>query len=143
MPVRGCRGMNGIRAVLHSGGMSRLKAQVRDARSLSVSLMTDMYSLYEEYYEATSEKRFFQDLADRDHAIILTDSKDVLRGFSTLAVHSFLYEHAPLRAIFSGDTILIRVLTKQRDIEPHCEQRRLRSCAASAQAAAGGVAARP
>lgn len=86
--------------------MSRLKAQVRDARSLSVSLMTDMYSLYEEYYEATSEKRFFQDLADRDHAIILTDRKDVLRGFSTLAVHSFRYEHAPHRAIFSGDTII-------------------------------------
>lgn len=86
--------------------MGQLFAQTRPVASLADGIKADMYALYRQYYDATCEQRFFQDLADKDAVFLLHDQAGGLQGFSTLAVLDLRYRGQPLRALFSGDTIV-------------------------------------
>jgi len=86
--------------------MTELVAEVRQAGSLDRRTVDDMFRLYERYYEASSETRFRGDLRGKDHVILLSDRQGQLRGFSTLAVDTAVFDERPVRSIFSGDTII-------------------------------------
>jgi hypothetical protein len=65
-----------------------------------------MYALYARYYDASSLHLFERDLKAKDFAIIIRNEGDALVGFSTLAVLDVAIDARPLRAIYSGDTII-------------------------------------
>lgn len=86
--------------------VARLTASVLPARQVSGETEGRMYALFERYYSATSPAAFHADLAAKRLVILLHDERDVLRGFSTLAVDEFEYAGRRRRAVFSGDTII-------------------------------------
>ncbi len=65
-----------------------------------------MYALYERYYEGSSWRLFADDLASKNRVLVLRDETKAVQGFSTLAVYERHFEGAPVRVIFSGDTIV-------------------------------------
>ncbi|MEA3412184.1 MAG: hypothetical protein U9R74_11690 [Pseudomonadota bacterium] len=86
--------------------MSSLQAEVCRRDELCDRTRQGMYSLYRGYYEGTDAQLFASDLNDKDQVLLLWDAERVLRGFSTLKVLEADFGNEPLRAIYSGDTII-------------------------------------
>ncbi|MEB3830535.1 hypothetical protein [Phormidium sp. CCY1219] len=88
--------------------MSKLTAKVIAQPHLFPHLCPVMYELYRTYYDGTSENFFWNDLSQKDYAILLWNPEGQLGGFSTLSILSRQWEGDRIRAIFSGDTIIHR-----------------------------------
>jgi hypothetical protein len=85
----------------------RLVNEITDVFSLSERDKEAMYSLMVAHYENVSRPQFDLDLLEKDAVILLRDSKDRhLCGFSTQKVIHFSVDNRPMRALFSGDTII-------------------------------------
>jgi hypothetical protein len=85
-----------------------LTSEIIPAERAGAELLDAMYALYSEHYAAVTFERFADDLADKGHVLIVRDAEGRMRGFSTLAVTETDCRGVPLRAIFSGDTIMHR-----------------------------------
>ena len=66
----------------------------------------EMYHLYARYYGGTSQQLFLKDLSQKSHVILLIDGEKAIRGFSTVRKIETEFEGRPVRALFSGDTIV-------------------------------------
>lgn len=85
--------------------MTRLQSSILDARELPPGLLERMYALYATHYEASDPQRFADDLAGKQHVIVLQEG-DALRGFSTVAHEVFASAQGPVQVLFSGDTLI-------------------------------------
>jgi hypothetical protein len=85
-----------------------LNCTVHPVSSLSPGEREEMWALYSRFYLGTRRERFRADLAEKDTALILRDADGCLQGFSTLATWSREFAGAPIRVLFSGDTIIER-----------------------------------
>jgi hypothetical protein len=75
--------------------------------SLDETVVRSMYAVFARHYDATSLSLFQKDLNSKDYAIVIrNEDGDAIVGFSTLAVMDTTLEGLPLRAIYSGDTII-------------------------------------
>jgi hypothetical protein len=89
--------------------ISRLFSETVPVDELGVAEKDAMYALLAENYENVNRPCFEADLFEKDCAILLHDAQDhALRGFSTQKVMQFHVDGQPLRAVFSGDTIIAR-----------------------------------
>ena len=79
---------------------------VAEVRAIGLTQQREMYALYERYYEGSSFEVFQRDLLAKDRVVLLRDEDGELCGFSTLAMYARQFEGAPLRVVFSGDTIV-------------------------------------
>ncbi len=91
---------------LYSNTMNKLRAVVVDVNTLSEKQRKMMYILYTSYYAGCDKDLFYNDLSDKQWAIILSDKNDIIRGFSTLFVSEYEINHKAVRSVFSGDTII-------------------------------------
>lgn len=80
--------------------------QALKVADLSESEQREMYALYEHYYAGSSWQLFSGDLSNKSAVLTLRDESGALQGFSTLAVYERHFNDAPVRVIFSGDTIV-------------------------------------
>ena len=87
---------------------ARLHGVVVPANELSPAEMARMYKLHAAHYEGVDPGRFRQDLAEKDWAILLRDEEQRLVGFSTQKLLTTETKQGPVRALFSGDTIIAR-----------------------------------
>jgi hypothetical protein len=85
--------------------MGTLSARVRERAALTAADVAAMHVLFDLYYEGGSRAVFEHDLSNKSHVIELHDAGH-LRGFSTLALFTIEHQGRPVRAIFSGDTIV-------------------------------------
>lgn len=86
--------------------MRELSSSIELVETLGEKTKRDMFALYSRYYGGTSEKLFNGDLADKAYVILLRDTGGRLQGFSTLVVTEHCFEGAPIRTVYSGDTIV-------------------------------------
>jgi hypothetical protein len=87
----------------------RLFSETVPVEELGVAEKDAMYALLAENYENVNRPCFEADLFEKDCTILLRDTQDhALRGFSTQKVMQFHVDGQPLRAVFSGDTIIAR-----------------------------------
>jgi hypothetical protein len=84
----------------------QLDATVDPVASLTDRAIGAMFDLYDRYYDATSRPLFEADLRNKDYVVTLREASGALAGFSTLAVMAAEIGGKPLRAIYSGDTII-------------------------------------
>jgi hypothetical protein len=84
----------------------QLCATIDHVRSLDDRAVAAMFDLYDRYYDATSRPLFEADLRNKDYVVTLRENSGALAGFSTLAVLDSEIGAKPLRAIYSGDTII-------------------------------------
>src|SRR6202521_6139546 len=83
-----------------------LEASCEPISSLDDQAIHDMYALYARYYDATSPGLFDHDLKAKDFAVVIRRDDRAIVGFSTLAIMNVAIDSHPLRAIYSGDTII-------------------------------------
>lgn len=85
-----------------------LKAQVLKIEDVSATDRETMFLLMEAHYENMKRDTFLHDFASKDFCVTLRDEAGILRGFSTQKLLTVTMEGAPVRGVFSGDTIIHR-----------------------------------
>lgn len=87
--------------------MGRLKNRSVPVVKLSRDQVEEMWHLMDRHYENVSCEKFQEDLSEKDQVILLEErDEERIRGFSTLKLISLEVLGRPVRAIFSGDTII-------------------------------------
>jgi hypothetical protein len=81
-------------------------SEIVPATRLTMSDRRKLYQLLGRHYEHVSWPQFDADLLEKDAVIVLRDANGVLCGFSTQKVMQIAVDGLPVRAIFSGDTII-------------------------------------
>ncbi len=82
-----------------------LATRTQTPQSLSESQTAQLYALYATYYGGTSPELFQRDLQEKDQILILQDGNTPV-GFTTLKIIRAEHQNQPVRAVFSGDTII-------------------------------------
>lgn len=87
----------------------QLRAEIIPITALGADRRTEMFQLMDQYYEGMKREVFESDLSEKRWVIQLVDAEtEKLRGFSTQMVLELQIGERPIRALFSGDTIVER-----------------------------------
>jgi hypothetical protein len=87
----------------------RLTARLVDVAKLTPPQREDMFALMVEHYANVHRHVFEADLAEKRWVILVRDpSTDLLRGFSSQTLLDAQVGGRPVKALFSGDTIIHR-----------------------------------
>jgi hypothetical protein len=87
----------------------KLTGQLEQVADLTADQRDQMFALMDRHYRNMVRERFEADLAEKDWAILVSDPRTgALRGFSTQMMLEVEVDGRPLRALFSGDTIVDR-----------------------------------
>lgn len=73
---------------------------------LGAGELAEMFELFGRHFQQVSERRFREDLDDKNWVVWLTDDRGGLVGFSTLLLYRTHHEGEPLTIVYSGDTIV-------------------------------------
>jgi hypothetical protein len=85
----------------------RLTSQVLPVQEIDADFTAKLYLLFAAHYDHVTLDRFEADLAEKDFIVVLRDAENgEPRGFSTQQVLRMQIDGAPVRALFSGDTII-------------------------------------
>jgi hypothetical protein len=85
-----------------------LTSKIVPVSAVSSSDREEMWNLYRRFYAGTDRALFERDLEQKDSLLLLHDGEQRIQGFSTIAVGITEFEGAPIRFVFSGDTIIER-----------------------------------
>lgn len=89
---------------------SRLRHEVTRPADLGAETRQGMFALFARCYEGVTSAQFEQDLAGKDHVILLRSVEGAVRGFSTQQIYETTFEDETVSILFSGDTL----------VEPEC-----------------------
>lgn len=81
-------------------------SEINSVSRMHLSDCRAIYDLFNRHYEHVSWPQFERDLAEKDAVIVLRDAQGHPCGFSTQKVMHVAVDGRPVRAIFSGDTII-------------------------------------
>lgn len=88
-------------------GKSRTFHETVPAHEVDDRLRTQLFSLFNRYYADISAEKFAEDLYEKDHVIILKESRwGSVVGFTTVKTYEINNEGTLCRVAFSGDTIV-------------------------------------
>lgn len=90
-----------------AGGQA-VKGEVVTPGALSPAERARMLALMQAHFEGVEAAAFFQDLEEKAWVVLLRDPEGVVQGFSTLRLLHVEVAGKPVRALFSGDTIVAR-----------------------------------
>lgn len=85
-----------------------LECHVRSPDQLTAADRQCMYRLMTDYYQQVEQADFERDLTEKEWAILMTDSRGAILGFTTLMRLRAQCGDEQLVALFSGDTVLDR-----------------------------------
>ncbi len=87
--------------------MHMLKGCTYNTKMISNECKKQMFRLLLQHYDRVTWNQFQQDLAEKNHVIILFDSTEKkVRGFSTIKTFDIIVDNQKIHAVFSGDTII-------------------------------------
>ena len=107
---------------------ARLQGRVVARQTLDAETRDAMFALLAAHFAGVDRATFDRDLDEKSCAILLEDDAGVLRGFSTMLVYESVAAGAPVSVIYSGDTIVERVLVGQPGAGPDLDCRRSERC---------------
>jgi hypothetical protein len=88
---------------------NRLSGAVIPAAAVTAELADRLYALYEEHYDGADPVQFRADLAEKQWVILLREAATgLVVGFSTQLLIDVDLDGQPVRALFTGDTIIHR-----------------------------------
>lgn len=85
-----------------------LRSQIVATSEISKAESREMFAIFSRHYDCVSWERFLSDLAEKDCVLTLRDNLGRICGFSTQKLLRLLVSGVPVRAVFSGDTIVDR-----------------------------------
>ncbi len=91
------------------------------SRIVSVSGITaadarSMYEIFVRHYDCVSVAQFLLDLSEKDCVLVLRNTEAAICGFSTQKVFRLDVGGRPVRAVFSGDTIVDRAYWGEQEL---------------------------
>lgn len=87
--------------------MKKMKGELLKVSELSDVQKEKMLCIMDKYYDNVTERIFLNDLSDKEYVIILRDNaENEIRGFSTIKIINCDVVGNPVKAVFSGDTII-------------------------------------
>ncbi len=75
-----------------------------------------MYEIFARHYDCVSFEQFVFDLSEKDCVLMLRNLEGVICGFSTQKVFRVSIGGTPVRAVFSGDTIVDRAYWGEQEL---------------------------
>lgn len=85
----------------------QLHAVVAPIEEIHEDLRDAMWTVFDRVYADVERFRFEQDLAEKQHVILLLDKGDQsVQGFSTLCVYDRVVEGREVVVVYSGDTVI-------------------------------------
>lgn len=75
-----------------------------------------MYQIFARHYDCVSLEQFLFDLSEKDCVLLLRNLEGVICGFSTQKVFRVSVGGTPVRAVFSGDTIVDRAYWGEQEL---------------------------
>ena len=81
-----------------------LKAEIINIEKLTQVEKQRLFQLMQEYYDDVVLKNFEEDLSTKNKVIIVKDTQNVIRGFSTIVIRHFMTDGKKWTGVFSGDT---------------------------------------
>ena len=75
-----------------------------------------MYEVFARYYDCVSFEQFLIDLSEKDCVLVLRNIEGAISGFSTQKVFRVSVAGTPVRAVFSGDTIVDRAYWGEQEL---------------------------
>ena len=75
-----------------------------------------MYEVFARHYDCVSLEQFLLDLSEKDCVLVLRDANQAICGFSTQKVFRVSVGSTPVRAVFSGDTIVDRAYWGEQEL---------------------------
>ncbi len=76
---------------------------IADLDEKEISRMIEVFNIY---FSGIKEEKFLKDLRAKDSVLLLQDASGLTQGFTTIQFINIATEGKPLRAIFSGNTII-------------------------------------
>ncbi len=86
--------------------MSSSMASVLPVVDLPQPWREDMFALMETYYLGVEKSRFEEDLKEKDWVVLLAEPHGPVRGFTSLKLLECQVAGVPIRAVYSGDTVV-------------------------------------
>jgi hypothetical protein len=86
----------------------KLTGEVVEVADLSADDRGEMLDLMNRHYHNVCPRAFAVDLAEKQWVIVVRDDRGRMQGFSTQMVLDVVVEGRPIKALFSGDTIVDR-----------------------------------
>lgn len=86
------------------GKKSKVKVKIVTITSFPVDRLSELFDLFNRYYEAVSFEQFKKDFFEKTHIFLLTDNDKII-GFSTIKRHKFK-DFPKATFMFSGDTVV-------------------------------------
>jgi hypothetical protein len=75
-----------------------------------------MYDIFARHYDCVSLEQFLRDLSEKDCVLVLCNASGAICGFSTQKVFRVSVGGTPVRAVFSGDTIVDRAYWGEQEL---------------------------
>lgn len=85
-----------------------MRGEVVRPEALGPAAKAQMLALMQAHFEGVQAAAFEADLEEKAWVVLLRDAGDRIQGFSTLMVMDAEVEGRPVRAVFSGDTIVAK-----------------------------------
>jgi hypothetical protein len=86
------------------------------AAAIAPATARAMYEIFARHYDCVSKDQFLRDLSEKDCVLVLHNAHNVICGFSTQKVFRVTVACAPVRAVFSGDTIVDRAYWGEQEL---------------------------
>lgn len=83
-----------------------LKARVLPVKTLKESQFTEMFHLFEAFYEDVAFERFCLDLKSKSQIILMLNHIGQIKGFSSVTDYEVKINQKTYRILYSGDTII-------------------------------------
>ena len=94
----------------------QLQSRIVPVAEITEAEARAMYEILSRHYDCVSVERFLKDLAEKDCILMLRDRNDTIRGFSTQKLLRVSVGGKPIRAVFSGDTIVDRAYWGEQEL---------------------------
>lgn len=89
-------------------GENTLQSQITVVDHITASEHLAMFEIFARHYDCVSLDQFLSDLAEKECALVLRNREGAICGFSTQQLLRMTVQGRPLRAVFSGDTVVDR-----------------------------------
>jgi hypothetical protein len=97
-------------------GKPGIRSEIVPVADITPADTRAMYEIFARHYDFVSLQQFLFDLSEKDCALILRNSIGAICGFSTQKVLRVSVDGLPVRAVFSGDTIVDRAYWGEQEL---------------------------
>jgi len=97
-------------------GQPGIQSEIVPVAEIAPESIQAMYDIFARHYDCVSSQQFMRDLSEKDCVLILRNAAGAICGFSTQKVFCVSVDGRPVRAVFSGDTIVDRAYWGEQEL---------------------------